>query len=699
MILRNLLCALAVWLAFAPAASAYSTSPAQTVQALWDAPDLITLPAVEVAAPDAPADLVATATATQAFDVAYAPAGRLRFASSSAVPPVTTQTFYFGPKTLVGFGGARPVGMAATATAPSTTSYYWDTTYQWAAPRNGGTTTYGSTRAAPLSGCEVMTVTDSAATVFTLNLCADQTIAGDYTWRWRPGDTQSSSSGTNQLFKSFAASAYGEHLVMRRGTTLNTTADTGGYNGTAAFRFACAIGNCNYAGFNGSNHRVIRPELGQTNTIGPIWFEGAAVGGTKFIDFTIDNEASTYTLASQGYMLKDSTASAGMIFENLIITGSNTDPTGKNRPGGITVDVGGTPDIINSTISYVTNGIVVSMGLGTSADIFAGSTAPVQERTIITGNTLTEIGRDNLTVQCPRYLYVANNLFTDQKTEYTVGDNTQSPPYTNPFDSARQPHSDHVQMNFQNTPTNACAYNYYPDVTFIDNFFGRGNGHDTLPYWVSPPVPTPNDYAGGTQGSNAGIIAQAKVGAPNPLASLGDSQGLYTSNFAAGTKSNGGVTRPYVTTLDAPAIERNIITTVFNAGIALPGVRNGTVVANSVLGPRVATSTNLETWSGFGNAGVIIDSVEGTPTIARNYGNTSSVIGPVTSPPASQVVEVTIPQYGTVFNNPTGSLSPRTPTEFRLYYRPVVGQALDLGGGAYAGAVCPNGSVNSGATC
>lgn len=651
----------------------------------------------------APAALAPAVAGAQPYETASIPAGRLRLSRPiSAAPPPdpspTTQTAYFGPKTLVGHGGARPDGIVLPATAPETASYYWEPTYQWAVPKNGVTKTYSSVRASPLSGCEIMTVTDAAAVVFTYNLCADQAIAGDYTWRWRPGDTQSSTTGTNQLFKAFSASAYGDHLVMRRGTTLNTTADTGGYSGTAAFRFGCSVGTCNYANFTGSNHRVIRPELGQTNTVGPIWFENSGVGGTHFIGFSIDGENESYNASN--YMLKDATLVPGMIFENLTIVGSSSDPYGKDRPGGIQVDNGGTPDILNSSISYVQNGIIITMGLGTSADIFAGSTAPVQELTRIVGVEMREIGRDNLTVQCPRYLYVANNIFTDQVTEINPGTSGTSPPYTNPFDSARQPHSDKVQLNFQNTPTNACAYNYYPGVTFLDNFFGRGNGRDTQPDWTSPPVPNPNDYAGGTLGSNAGIPTEGRIVTPAATYALGDSQGIFPSNFAAGTKSNGGVTRNYMATFDAPIFKGNIITTVFNAGLSVGSIRDGEISGNIVLGPRVAGSNNLETWSGFGNAGILIYGLEGSPVIARNVANTQTCLllntaGTVCldEPTAGEVVEVPIAQYPTVFQNPNGKLSPRTPAEYRQYYRPVPGQVLDLGGGVVAGAACFDGSA------
>lgn len=619
----------------------------------------------------------------------------------------SSETYYFGPKTLVGFGGVSPTGRVGNATAPSTTSYYWDTTWQWAAPRNGGSTTYGSVRPTPLSGCEVMTVTDSVANVHTLNLCADATIAGDYTWRWRPGDSQSSSSGTNQLFKSFAASTFGEHLAMRRGTTLNTTADTGGYSGTTAFRFACAIGNCNIASFNGSNHRVIRPELGQTNTIGPFSFEGDGVGGTKFYGFTIDGEADPYTPTD--YLLKAFSGARNMIFENLTIIGSTTDPWGGARPSGVQFcsDCGG--QLINSTISYVRNGISTQHSIGTGADIAAGSVAPMPAggELVISGNLLTNVGRDSLATLCPRYLRVENNTFTDQGTEIGVGSAITSPPYINPFDSARQAHSDKVQLNYKSSDTSVCAWQYYQGIIFRYNTFVRGNGFDQLTFW-SPAngFPTPNDYAGGTLASNANIPTQAKTGAPDPTVAGGDSQGLYASNFDAWTagnpKTNGGIARMYAATLDAPEIVGNMIASSFNAGISLPPIRNGTLAYNSVIGPRTSNG-NLSNWSGYGNSGVILNSgttitagYEGTPTIIGNYGNLSSAFGTTTTPPTSQVVEVQQSQYGTVFNNASGKLSPRTATEFRLYYRPMPGSVLDLGGGQWAGAVCPDGSTNTG---
>lgn len=638
--------------------------------------------------------LGAIAVASIGFTCEAAGASKLRIKGSVAAPPPTTQTTYFGPSTLVGHGGDRPTGITLPATAPDTTSYYWDTTYQWAAPKNGANKTYSAVRSSPLSGCEVMTITDSAVppVVFTYNLCADQSIGGDYTVRYRDGDTYNSTSGTAQLYKAFAAGNYGQTYVVRGGSEHNTV-NTTGLNGTTAARFACAVGNCNYANFNGSNHRIVRPEAGRPVLMGPIWFEGTGVGGTKFVGFTIDGEAESYNMAN--YMLKDATGVPGMIFEDLHIIGSSSDPNGKDRPGGIQVDLGGAPHILNSTIEYVQNGIIVSMSLGTAGDVAVGSVAPSAPLTVITGNTMRNIGRDNLTVVCPRYLYVANNTFTDQRTEVTQGDAGQSPPWINPFDSSRQAHSDKIQLNFQSNSTNACAWNYYPEITFVDNFFGRGIGRDDLSFYSSPPFPNPNDYSGsaGYPGNNSGIPSQAKTLMPDPTWSLGDSQGLYSSNFAAGKPVSGGPTiRNYVATMDAPIIEGNIITSSFNAGIALPGVRNGRVVANSVINPRVATSTNLETWSGFGNSGVIIDTVEGSPVIERNHGALASSIGGNATPPASQVVEVTISQYGTIFSNAAGKLSPRDAAEYRQYYRPVPGQALEISPGVFAGAVCPDGS-------
>lgn len=637
-----------------------------------------------------------------AVEFAALPTGRIRLTrpASGAPPPYIPgageQTAYFGPSTLGGHGGARPDGLVPPATAPDTANYTWSTTYNWAAPKGA----YGAVRAT-LSGCETMTVTDAAATVYTFNLCADETRAGKYTVRWRDGDDQTSGVGaTAQLRTAFAASSYGDHIAFRGGTTLNTTADCASgciagdvYNGAVQYRFGCSTGNCNAAGFNGSNHRVIRPELGKVVTIGPISFENAGVTGTIFQGFVIDGEAESY---NDAYLVSSVTGAEDIVFRDLTIFGSSTDAYGKDRPSGIQVCLDCAATIENVYISYVKNGISTQHSLGTSADIVAGSVAPNTGPVTIKNATLREIGRDSLATQCPRYLTVEDSVFTDQKTEVTVGSSAtvSGVTWVNPFDSARQAHSDKVQLNYQNTSSNVCAWNYYPGLKFKNNFFARGAGRSNLPFWsTANGFPSPNNYGGGSL--DDGIPTEAFT--PDPAtAALGDSQGLFSSNFAAHTTINpktlGGVQRTYAATLDAPEIEGNVIFSSFTAGISLPPIRNGYVRANTVIGPREAAAANLVTWSGYGNSGVIIAGVEGSPEIARNHGNLSSFIGVVATPPASQIVEVPIANYGAVFNNPTGNLSPRDAAEYRLHYRPLPGSVLEISPGVYSGATCPDGS-------
>lgn len=644
-------------------------------------------------------------------------AGRLRLASTGFVPPPTDQTAYFGPKTRGGHGGARPTGITLPATAPDTTNYTWNATEQWAVPKGS----YGAARTT-LTGCEVMTVTDATATVITYNLCADATIAGDYTVRWRNGDVQQSGvSGTTQLKVAFAASSYGETIAFRGGTTMNTTADcltgcspgaTTLFNGTQVFRFACTTGNCNGANFNGSNYRIIRPELGTQVTIGPISFENSGVTGTRFIGFNIDGEAESF---NDAYMLASVTGAESLSFESITLLGSNTDPYGKDRPSGIAICLDCDAQILNSEIGYVKNGISTQHGLGTVGDVSAGSVAPNSGPITISGNYIHDIGRDTIATQCPRYITVSNNIFTDQKTEVTVGTAGTSPAWVNPFDSAKQPHSDKFQLNMQNTSTNVCAWNLYPGLVITNNFMGRGIGTDSLPFWSTAlGFPNPNNY-GGVGAS--GIPIQAYT--PDPLASLGDSQGIVTTNAAqdcpavapplcpgADRKLVAGTTpRTYVATFQNPNVSYNVIFSAFNAGLQLWGIDGGTIVGNAVLNPRVATSTNLETWSGFGNSTFLIYNVAGSPTVARNLSGTGPQLGggfgTPAAPTSAQVVPVGIAGMAAAFQAPGTQLSPRNLTQYVAggAFLPIDGGTLEFATDSFAGPYCPGGQANTSATC
>lgn len=630
-----------------------------------------------------------------------------------APPPTDNLTFYYGPKTLGGNGGQSPcpdVGCVEPTSAPDTANYYWDNTWKWYVPKSSSAKTYNAVRSTPLSGCEDATLTDGLGRTAVTHLCANETIAGTYTVRWRNGDTVDSKFGTNQLFRAYSTMSYGESIAIRGGTYWNTIFNVGetAYKGSVVFRFNCQTGTCLTPVTSPGAYKTIRPEQGTSVMIGPMSLETSGTNGTKLTGFTFDGEASTcvYSGGSCASMFGGVASSFNWI-DNSVIIGNTNDEYGRARPKGIILDEASTQwKITDSQITYVYIGLKMPQSVGSyPADV--NGTAPAGGHTV-TGNLFANISTDNITTTCSRYTTISNNVFTDQKSAIVVGDASTNPPYYNPFDSSRQAHGDHIQLDGQNGGNNfACIYQFYPGIVITNNVMLRGLGRDSIPWWSSPPFPSPNDYTGAPCKSDAKpCTISAPPGAttlpPNPLAGTGSAQGIFFADFTGaggGHKfsGSGGVERPYTLVLVAPQITGNVVMTEFQNAINLPIVQDGTVTDNGVVLTRPPAANLYDSsslWTN-GRATIVTYQITGTTTFTRNFTTWPKGIT-VGSYPAGNPEIAGVAGLTAAFQNPTAYPSPRTLSDYKAGYLPLIGGTLQISPHVYAGPFCPDGSANAG---
>ena len=658
--------------------------------------------------------VVSAVTPTQAD---AAPQGRLLIARPKNPPinpppgPPSSQTHYFGAKTKSGYGGADLCqGMCVLPVSmPDTANYYYDTTQGpqgYAVPKSSGSKTYGEVRGTPLSGCETATLTDAAAHVVSAQLCADKTVAGDYTFRFRNGDNQTGGTGTNQLVNSLNAAAQGEEVVMRRNSGWNTTGNTDSvYHGQILFPLQCSTGTCATAStdFTGANWKIIRQEQGQTSaTIGPIRIEGTGLVGTRWQNFKWNGEDTAVCNTDNGacdrmiYALSDK-----VWIDGGTMIGNPSDEYGRARVDGIHGGGRGWK-ITNLNMSYVYIGVsLASNGGGTyPTDLVdpldpsqGGKSAPHNFDMVMTGNTFTNISQDVLDVPCVSYLTLTDNIFSDKKGSVTIGTAGGDPPWINPFDSVHVSHSDFTQFN---CPTG--VYQYYPGIIIERNLFLRGIGRDSLPFWTSPPFPDPNDSYPPGHVPPYTISIPTGAAHPNPNTGLGSGQGIYWSNWC-GTVSGcthnytgTSIPRPYDLTLTSASIKDNVVMEEFANGIALPTLLDATVTGNAVLSPHPPATNLYDTsnaWS-LGLASMNMGSRLGSTVVARNLigGNTlSPTIG---TDPTNINVKVTT--QATYLINPGGMGSPRTLSDWQTYYAPIDNGPAEVGTQIFAGPFCPNGT-------
>jgi hypothetical protein len=682
---------------------------------------------------------VAAPTPAEATPTAWVALHKAKGGGAQPPPtaPVADQTFYWGPKTLGVAGGVDPCQShcVAPVTMAESANFWFDTSQAQGpgspglvVPKSDAGHTYNKVRTTPLSGTEDITGCDALARCFTVHNVADRTIAGDYTIRWRDGDYQNSASGTSQMLKAYSVMAYGEEIAIRGGTSFNTINNCGGpvspvaacqggshtlANGTLQYTFACAIGTClDTSGFTGSNYKVIRPELGSTVTMGPFKFDGQSNNGAthlvgiKFTGFAMDGEASSYL----GYMFQGTNGAQNIDFENNTIVGNLDDENGRNRPYGVNGCVDCTNWIVKSNnISYVANGIATPQSIGTQAQSGVGTVAP-SDGIYIGYNTLSNISRDGIDLQCMRNVTLEYNVITDKKTAIVALPEDTN--HYNPFDSTKQAHGDFTQINMQQDSNNGCVWNYYPGNVIRGNLYIRGLGRDSLPFWtVAGGYIDPNCGAGSsTNGVYVGWACGHPYDHPTPTAGSGSGQGMAMTNGNASGNctppsscrhylpGGGSVERLYETVFTDPIITDNMLMSEFVCGFCIQAIQGGTVTNNTVVGTHPPASILYNNSWNFGQTTFQIFNIYGTTTtVARNAttGSPQYGVGGQTWTGAGTNITTTMTSLPTWYLDPNAHGAPRTLGEFTAGYSPIHAGLLELDHSTHvtAGALCWDGST------
>jgi hypothetical protein len=644
-------------------------------------------------------------------------------------PPPADQTAYFGPLTLDGGGGFDPcqARCVGTVTGASTANYRFDTTQRQGpgspgllVPSSDGTHTYNKARVTPLSGTEDFTGCDSLSRCFTVHLVADRTHGGDYTIRWRKGDSFSSTTGTNQLFQVWSKALPSQRIVWRDRTCgFNTVACAGigetVYAGGAQARISCNIGTCTSQNwFDGTNWITLEPELGGTAIFGPISIEGLYGLHIKNITFGGADFSKCWQASGCPYYINgvasagskniwiDAVTMVGNANEDCFTTASTC---GKQTVGGIFQgNLSSGWKVTDSSFSWLYNGINFAQKPGSyPADL--NGTAPAADANgnpltyDIERNTFANMRADVIDVGCIHHTTIKDNVVYDRKASITVGSATTNPPYTNPFDSAHQKHADFSQFDCP-----AGVYQFYPGVDIENNYYLRGIGTDTVPYFtVAQGFPNPDNYttapcylATPPTCSNANIPTGAYV--PDPTVGVSTGQGLYWSNWAgnSGHKFNGtNIVRTYNLVLDGLVMTDNVIFSDLVRGISLGPIANSTVTGNTAITAHVAGSAaNLNNqgsgWN-FGKTQILIEGSITNSTVERNVsGNTPTFAGAV----GLNAGNIGNNNLAASYQNPGAYGSPRSAAEFKAGFLPIAGGSLELDHVAhiYAGFWCPDGS-------
>lgn len=600
----------------------------------------------------------------QAVEAAPGP-GRLRFGTPTvANPPLpAAQTFYIGPWTVIGFGGVNPcvnentgwvnVCAGAVSSPAENTSFYLDTLDGTIVNKQGSTKTYNTTRTIAITGPQTITVNTSTGQSTVITMLVDAARAGKYTITSRPAKDTNTVWQMRQMMQRIA---YGEEIGIRNGARFNV-------NGPVAFALrnsATAIAGT----YTGSNKVIIRPETGGTAYIGGIQVDGDSsatrIKGLRFQNLTFTN--TTYNAR----MIQFIAGANNIDLWDNSFTGV-TGGYGLDRPDGILVNTSAWAiSIMRNTITGVGRAINVTGPLGTLANQFDYAD-PTGIANDIIDNVIVDNSLDSLGLSCITGGTISGNIVYDKLAAVIVG-----APYYNPFDATHQAHGDFMQIGMD-----FCFYGTYAGPTITGNYFMRGNGRNSLPFWTSPPYPTPNSPGTPTT--------------PNPALGLGDAQGYFTS----GGEST--VSRPYETIWLSPVIKNNVYMGTFANGIGFypsrdPDVRFNTIISDTSVSNLPFSNAVLGVYAISGTAGVVKNNISAgaVATTIDAGGGSVAVADNVVAAPAA---------YAATFIAPANAR--RGKAQFDAAFAPIQGGPAELDPvlHTYAGALCPNGTPNTGAAC